>query len=282
MYQYVAIILTIILLLSPMLARKYRRWRDTRILRSLKHDDRKLLQLFNLGNLENFKNHVENIKFDPNFRDPITKRTLLMMCAPEDKRLEFAKYLLEKGCDINAVDQKGMDMLFLTSYWNCNQLFEWVLQQKDLILDRSNSALGFELNPLTSCIFKAHDLTKHMATQKELSGNTNFGPNDRVLLRSSCDKWYAKAIKLLQKGADPGLCRKIIMKAPAHNKIDNYYQFEPLLDFFERWHASKKILLMDYYLAKQGKEIHPVEGKKFFDVKKLPPTIINKLADEFL
>lgn len=83
------------------------------------------------------------------------------MCAPEDKRLEFAKYLLQKGCDINATDkvsfqfmsilksfleQKGMDMLFLTSYWTCKELFAWVLQQKDLILDRSNTAVNPETN----------------------------------------------------------------------------------------------------------------------------------------
>jgi len=48
------------------------------------------------------------------------------------------------------------------------------------------------------------------------------------------------------------------------------------------WHASKKVLLIDYHLAKQGKKMYPVEGKKFFAVEKLPPSIIKKLADEFL
>jgi len=46
------------------------------------------------------------------------------MCAPEDKRLEFAKYLLEKGCDINATDKVNAEFIIsIKSFLNRK---EWI------------------------------------------------------------------------------------------------------------------------------------------------------------
>jgi len=41
-------------------------------------------------------------------------------------------------------------------------------------------------------------------------------------------------------------------------------------------------LLIDYYLAKQGKPKQPSQNKKWFTIEKLPQTIVSKIADEYL
>ena len=84
-------------------------------------------------------------------------------------------------------------------------------------------------------------------------------------------------------------------KYPDQYHNNSYDRFDKLLSLFESkhigiddiksligWHGSKKVLLLDYYLAKQGRKKFPVENKKFFALEKLPPTIISKIADLYL
>jgi len=81
------------------------------------------------------------------------------------------------------------------------------------------------MNPLSACIFKCTNLKSHFSGQGDFNNTSkenvwiiesfliNVKKNERdALLRSTCDKWYAKAVRLLHKGADPTECRVIVPK----------------------------------------------------------------------
>ncbi|EWS73035.1 ankyrin repeat protein (macronuclear) [Tetrahymena thermophila SB210] len=144
-YQF--LIAIVILLLSTLLFFKFR----ANKYKKLTPIERQAFQLLTKGQIAEFKKHIEENQIDPNLQD--FQNLHLLHCAvglcnnQEQQGIEAIKYLLEKGANINCLDQSGRTPILMASNWS-NQKVVDLLCSFNADLNKTVFHHGYPVNPL--------------------------------------------------------------------------------------------------------------------------------------
>lgn len=210
---------------------------------------RPFFHLINKKDFDLFRQIMDTEAVDPNIRDQ-QGNTLLIHSVDDDAKIIFTKYLLQKGANVNAVDNRGMDALFKATYWGEKETVKLLVKRKDVDINRENRAFDFILSPLVAAIFKNH---------------------------------YEVAKILLYNGADPEKAEKIISMEYRILRDSFQEKYQRILDFYKRWNKGKKQVLLSYEFSKQRQCFEQSSEKEdLFDVGLLPKCIVDMIARDYL
>jgi len=216
---------------------------------SLKSHERTLFHLIQKQDFDLFRQIIDSQEVDPDIRDQ-QGNTLLIHSVDDDLKIQFTKYLILKGANLNAVDNKGMNALFKAVYWGEKETVKILVKKKEIDLDKENEAFNFVLNPVVAAVFKNH---------------------------------FEIAKILLYNDADPFRAERIISLKYNIFKDSYSQKFQDLIELYKRWHKGKKQVLLAYYLSK-NKKSYQKDSKNVlpYDVGVLPKHIVVKIATDFL
>lgn len=172
-----------------------------------------LWQIGKSGSLAIIKDLVEQYHFDVNQPDELGVSPLML--AVKRGSLDAAKYLVDNGANVNAVDNEGRNVLFYLykDYEPDKQLLQYLITQ------------GVDVNHLDksgkNVLFYA---TKHIELLLKAGADATVVADDGTTVLMNCRLSFSDFKRLIRHGADPSEYAEKLLRwwlADNHNREDN-------------------------------------------------------------